>query len=210
MSAHCDDCRPKNLTHSTPAYRRALWTVALLNLGFGAAEIAGGLLARSQALKADALDFVGDGAITLLGLLAVRRSQHWRARSAFLQSLFLAAMGAGVFASTAYRVVVQQLPEAETMGVFGIAALAVNTGAAAILLPHREGDANVRAVWLFSRNDALGNFAVIIAAGLVAWSGTPWPDLAVAAVVAALFLHSAWEIAGDARRELRDSGLAEA
>lgn len=100
MSASCEDCRPKDLTHSTPAYRRTLWLVGLLNLSMGTAEIVGGFLARSQALKADALDFVGDGAITLLGLLALHRSQRWRARSALMQSIFLAVMGVGVLTAT--------------------------------------------------------------------------------------------------------------
>jgi cation diffusion facilitator family transporter len=210
MSAGCEDCRPKDLTHSTPAYRRALWLVAILNLGMGAAEIVGGFLARSQALKADALDFLGDGVITFLGLLAVHRSQQWRASSALLQAVFLAVMGVGVFAATAYRVFAQQTPEAETMGLFGIVAFAVNVGAALILIPHRQGDANVRAVWLFSRNDALGNLAVIVAAGFVAWTQTAWPDLIVAAIMAGLFLHSAWSIFTDARRELNQLQPAEA
>lgn len=203
MSAGCDDCAPGDLTHATPAYRRALWIVVILNMGMGVAEIIGGFLARSQALKADSLDFLGDGAITLLGLLALRWSLEWRARSAFLQGLFLASLGIGVLATTAYRVLVQQIPEAETMGWFGGVALAVNVICALVLIPHKAGDANVRAVWLFSRNDAIGNCAVIVAAGLVAWTGTAWPDLAVAAIVSGLFLHSAWAILKDARTDLR-------
>jgi cation diffusion facilitator family transporter len=210
MSAGCDDCRPKDLTHSTPAYRRALWLVASLNVGMGAAEIIGGFLARSQALKADALDFLGDGAITFLGLAALHRSRHWRAMSAMTQASFLGLMGAGVLAATVYRTVLRQMPEAETMGVFGIAAFLVNIGAALILIPHRKGDANVRAVWLFSRNDALGNLAVVVAAGFVVWTKTPWPDLIVAGVVASLFLHSASAIFKDARRELDEVRPSEA
>lgn len=96
------------------------------------------------------------------------------------------------------------------MGVFGAVALAVTVAAAWVLVPHREGDANVRALWLFSRNDALGNIAVIVAAGLVAWTGTPWPDLAVAAVIAGLFIHSAWEILRDARNDLRRAAVTPA
>jgi Co/Zn/Cd efflux system component len=128
-----------------------------------------------------------------------------------LQGLFLAALGLGVLGTTAYRVLVQRVPEAEMMGLFGAAALAVNVAAALVLAPHRRGagDANARAVWLFSRNDALGNLAVLAAAGLVAWTGTAWPDLAVAAVVAGLFLHSAWEILRDARRDLRRAGAGD-
>ena len=203
MSAGCDDCGPGDLTHATSAYRRALWMVVILNVGMGVAELIGGFLARSQALKADALDFLGDGAITFLGLLALRWSVQWRARSAYLQGLFLATLGIGVLATTAYRMLAQQTPEAETMGWFGGAALITNVLAAVVLIPHRTGDANVRAVWLFSRNDAIGNIAVIVAAGLVAWTQTAWPDLAVAAVVSGLFLQSAWAILKDARADLQ-------
>jgi Co/Zn/Cd efflux system component/copper chaperone CopZ len=200
-----DDDLPKDLAHVTPAYRRALWTVVLLNVGYGLVEIVGGFIAGSQALKADALDFLGDGLITFLGLLAIGWSLAWRARSALIQGLFLGAMGLGVLAATAYRVLVLYQPEAELMGLFGLVALAVNVAAAFVLLPHRTGDANVRAVWLFSRNDAIGNLAVVIAAGLVAWTGTPWPDLVVAAVIAGLFLQSSWSIVRDARGDLREA-----
>lgn len=203
MSANCEDCQPKDLTHSTPAYRRALWIVAMLNLAMGAAQIAGGFLARSQALKADALDFMGDGVITFVGLLAVRRSQQWRASSALMQAVFLGVMGLGVFMATTYRVFAQQAPAAEAMGLFGTLGLAVNVFAALILIPHRQGDASVRAIWLFSRNDALANLAVILAAVFVGWTRTAWPDLIVAAIVAVLFLHSAWSIFREAGQELK-------
>ena len=136
-------------------------------------------------------------------MLALRWSLKARARTALLQGLFLAALGVGVLASTAYGMIVQQQPEAELMGVFAGGALLVNLAAAAVLLPHRTGDANVRAIWLFSRNDALGNLAVMVAAGLVAWTGSPWPDLVVAVAIAALLLQSAWAIVRDARADLR-------
>ncbi|HJQ57749.1 MAG TPA: cation diffusion facilitator family transporter [Vineibacter sp.] len=197
-----------DLTHVTPAYKRALWVVVLLNVGYGLIEIVGGFLAGSQALKADALDFMGDGLISFLGLIAIGWGLAARARAALLQGLFLGALGLGVLANTAYRVLVLNQPEAELMGIFGAIALAVNVTATLVLIPHQRGDANVRAVWLFSRNDAIGNAAVVVAAGLVWWTATPWPDLAVAAVIAALFLQSAWSIVRDARNELRESRLA--
>ena len=190
-------------THVTPAYRRALWIVVLLNVGYGVVEMVGGFLSGSQAVKADALDFLGDGLITFLGLLAIGWSVLWRARAALLQGIFLGALGLGVLATTAYRVVVQQQPEAELMGALGLVALVVNVASAAVLIPHRTGDANVRAVWLFSRNDAIGNAAVVLAALLVAATASPWPDLVVAVVIAGLFLHSAWSIVRDAREDLR-------
>jgi Co/Zn/Cd efflux system component len=189
-------------THAAPAYRWALWIVVILNLGYGVAEMIGGLLAGSQALKADALDFLGDGAITLLGLVAIGWSARARAQSALLQGSFLAILGVAVLANTGYRLFFTQMPSAELMGAMGAIALVINVVSALVLLPHRSGDANMRAVWLFSRNDAIGNFAVVVSAGLVAWLGASWPDLAVAAVIAGLFLHSAWHIIIDARREL--------
>ena len=156
-------------------------------------------------MKADALDFLGDGFITLLGLLAIGWSLRWRARAALLQGIFLGAMGLGVLGTTVYRALVQQQPEAQLMGALGLVALLVNVTAAAVLIPHRTGDSNVRAVWLFSRNDAIGNAAVVLAALLVAATASPWPDLVVAVVIAGLFLHSAGSIVRDARGDLREA-----
>lgn len=187
-----------------PAYRRALWLVVLLNVGFGLFEIVGGFVAGSQALKADALDFLGDGSITFVGLLALAWSERARAKVALAQGLFLAALGVSVVGMAAWRALNAVPPEAELMGGIGVVALIVNVAAAWILSRFREGDANVRAVWLFSRNDALANVAVIAAAGLVAWTHSAWPDLLVAAIIALLFLHSAYEIVRNARRELRE------
>lgn len=203
-----DDDLPKDLSHITPAYKRALWIVVLINVGYGLAEIVAGFLAGSQALKADALDFLGDGLITFLGLLAVSWSLTWRARSALIQGVFLGLLSAGVLVNTAYRVLVLNRPEAEIMGLFGVIALVANVTAALLLIPHRGGDANARAVWLFSRNDALGNLAVVVAAALVAWTRTAWPDLVVAVIIAALFLQSSWSIVRHARTDLREARTA--
>lgn len=205
VSAGGDDEGVPDLTHTTSAYRRALWIVVLLNAGYGLIEIVGGFLAGSQALKADALDFVGDGVISWLGLVAIGWGLAARAKAALLQGVFLGVLGLVVVAMAFYRVFVQHTPEAELMGVFGLIALAINVACAVILIPHRAGDANVRAVWLFSRNDAIGNLAVVIAAGLVAWTRSPWPDLVVALVIAGLFLHSSWVIIHDARADLREA-----
>ena len=199
-----DDDDVGDLTEATPTYKRALWAVTALNVGYGIIEIGGGYLAGSQGLKADALDFLGDGTITLLALLAIGWGHTWRARAALLQGVFLAVLGVGVLATTIYRVFVLQVPETELMGLFGIGALLINIVCAAILLRHRTGDANVQAVWLFSRNDAIGNAAVIVAALFVWLTATSWPDLIVAAAIAALFLQSAWKIINSARRELAE------
>ena len=197
-----DECEVPDYSKLTPEYKRALWIVILINLGYGLIEIGGGILAGSQSLKADALDFIGDGIISWLGLVAFSWGPKARSRAALLQGIFLGALGVSVLAITVYRVFALQIPEAEIMGILGILALAANVVSAVLLIPHRHGNTNMRAVWLFSRNDAIGNIAVIIAALMVAWSNTPWPDLTVAAIIATLFLHSSWVIIHDAYQDL--------
>ncbi|MDQ1901953.1 cation diffusion facilitator family transporter [Paracoccus sp. WLY502] len=203
-----DDDKIPDLSHVTPAYKRALWIVVLLNVGYGVIEIIGSFLSGSQALQADALDFVGDGLISFLGLIAVGWGLAARAKAALLQGVFLGLLGLGVIGSTLYRVFVEHQPETFLMGGFAVVAFIVNVAAALVLLPHRKGDANMRAVWLFSRNDAIGNLAVVVAAVLVWALGSPWPDLLVAFAVAGLFLQSAWAIIRDARSDLKQAGRA--
>ena len=200
-----DDYDPPKLSDLTPEYKRALWIVVLINLGYGLVEIGGGFIAGSQSLKADALDFIGDGIISWIGLIAIGWGNKARSSAALLQGIFLGLLGISVIAITIYRVFVMQTPEAEFMGILGAFALVANVLAAVVLIPYRHGDTNVRAVWLFSRNDAIGNVAVIIAAILVAWSKSPWPDLTVAAIIAALFLHSSWAIIHDAYLDLTNT-----
>lgn len=189
-----------------PAYRRALWIVVILNIGFGVIELAGGFLANSQALKADSLDFLGDGSITFVGLLALGWAASTRARVALTQGIFLGALGISVIAMAIWRALNAITPDAELMGGIGIAALLVNVTAAMVLARYRErGDAQARAIWLFSRNDAINNIAVIVAAALVFWLNSAWPDIIVAAFIAAVFVHSAWAILRHAAVELREA-----
>ncbi len=203
MSDDCGCTGDQDRAKVDPAYRRALWIVVILNVGFGVVELFGGFITGSQALKADSLDFLGDGSITLIGLLALGWSALSRARVALTQGLFLGALGFGVIAAAAIRAVNAEPPEAGLMGGIGVAALIVNVVAALVLARFRkDGDAQARAIWLFSRNDALNNVAVIAAAALVAWTGSGWPDLVVAGIIALVFLHSAWEIVQDARRDM--------
>ena len=208
QSGGCGCTGDSNRAEHDPAYRRALWIVVLLNLGFGACEIVGGFIADSQALKADALDFLGDGTITFVGLIALGWAAAARARIALVQGIFLMTLGLGVIGVAFWRALTAVAPDADLMGGIGIIALVINVASAFVLSRFREGDANVRAVWLFSRNDALANVAVIAAAGLVALTNSAWPDLTVAAVIAALFLHSAFEILRSARTELHQLALA--
>lgn len=203
-----NDDRVPDLSHVTPAYKQALWIVVLLNAGYGVVEIIGSFLSGSQALQADALDFIGDGGISFLGLIAVGWGLAARAKAALLQGVFLAVLGFGVLGATLYRVFVEHEPQSLLMGSFALVACFVNIMAAVVLIPHRKGDANVRAVWLFSRNDAIGNLAVVAAAVAVWWLNSPWPDLLVAFAVAGLFLQSAWSIIHDARSDLKQTSRA--
>ena len=183
-------------------YKRVLWAVIAINTAMFAIELSAGFGARSQALKADALDFLGDSLTYALSLYVIGMPLRARAWAALFKGLSLAAMGLWVFMSTAYHVIVLGLPRAEIMGIVGLLALAANLTSVLLLLRYREGDANVRSVWLCSRNDAIGNVAVILA-GLAVWlTATPWPDLFVAFVMASLFIYSSVRIVAHARLEL--------
>ena len=138
-----------------------------------------------------------------LSLYVIGKPLSWRARAALFKGLSLAAMGLWVLGSTVYEVLVVGVPRAEVMGLVGLLALAANLASVGLLLRYRNGDANVRSVWLCSRNDAVGNVAVMVAAGAVWVTGTGWPDLVVAAVMATLFLNSAGNIVRQALGELR-------
>ena len=200
----CTACRAdQKRAKFEPGYRRALWTVVVLNLGFGVIETAGGFIADSQALKADALDFLGDGLVTFVGLLALNWRGSTRTRVACAQGIFLGFLGLGVLFSAFNRVMQPDLPDGEWIGALGLAALFVNVAAAMALIRFRDtGDAYARAIWIYSRNDAIANLAVIAAAVLVLWLESGWPDLLVAGAIATLFVHSAWEILRRARKEL--------
>lgn len=186
------------------AYKRALWAVIAINAAMFLVEMAAGQLAGSQALQADALDFLGDTATYTITLLVIGMPLVWRARAALLKGLSLGAMGFWVLGSTIYHVLVLGVPQAEVMGAIGFLALIANLTSVLLLLKYREGDANVRSVWLCSRNDAIGNLAVILAASGVWATGTAWPDLIVAGVMASLFLWSSAQIVRQAAGELRE------
>jgi Co/Zn/Cd efflux system component len=207
MSSGCCSAEPRFEGLST-AYRRVLWLVIAINAGMFLTETAAGWLAGSVALQADALDFLGDSLTYGISLLVIGRPARWRASAALLKGMSLAAMGLWVLGYTAYRVLVLGVPDAMVMGAIGFLALAANVGSALLLFRFREGDANVRSVWLCSRNDAIGNVAVVGAAGLVAASGTAWPDLVVAGMMALLFLSSAGQIIRQALEELQTGRAA--
>ncbi|WP_416898835.1 MAG: cation transporter [Minwuia sp.] len=184
-------------------YRRRLWIVIAINAAMFGVEIVAGALSGSHALQADALDFLGDALTYGLSLAVIGMSLRVRATAALAKGISLALMGLWVLGSTAHGVLVQGVPEAATMGAVGFMALTANLISVALLMSYREGDANVRSVWLCSRNDAIGNVAVMLAAAGVWGSSTGWPDLIVAAVMAALFLWSSVQIVQQALGERR-------
>lgn len=184
-------------------YKRRLWIVIALNAAMFVVEMAAGQLARSQALQADALDFLGDALTYGISLAVIGASLRVRSNAALLKAVSLLVMGLWVCGSTLWRVFYVAVPEAQIMGVVGVMALAANLASVALLVRYKDGDANVRSVWLCSRNDAIGNVAVMLAALGVWGTATGWPDLIVAGIMATLFLSSAFQIIRQALAERR-------
>lgn len=190
-------------------YRQALWLVIALNAAMFGVEMGAGVLAGSQALQADALDFLGDTLTYGLSLAVIGTSLRIRATAALIKAATLGLMGVWVLGSTLWHALVLGLPRAEVMGLVGFLALATNMASVLLLLKYRNGDANVRSVWLCSRNDAVGNIAVVVAALGVWGTATAWPDIIVAVVLATLFMQSATKVfrqALDERRTIRPIG----
>jgi Co/Zn/Cd efflux system component len=189
-------------TLSDPRWRRALWIALGVNAGMFAVEMAAGAAADSRALQADALDFLGDAANYAISLLVAGMALAWRARAALAKGLTLIGLGGWVMITAILAALGGAAPEPELMGMIGALALAANTGVAIMLYRFRTGDANMRSVWICSRNDAIGNVAVMAAALGVFGTGTAWPDLIVAAILALLGISGGIQIVQEARREL--------
>ncbi|WP_319519469.1 cation transporter [uncultured Martelella sp.] len=188
------------------AYKKRLWIVITLNAAMFVVEMAAGHAARSQALQADALDFFADALTYGISMAVIGTSLRTRSMAAAAKGTSLFLMGLWVFGSTIWRVFGTGVPEAPVMGIIGLLALAANLATVLLLVSYKDGDANVRSVWLCSRNDAIGNVVVMIAALGVWGAHSAWPDLAVAFVMAGLFLTSALQILTQSWREYRAGG----
>lgn len=199
-----DACCPPPATSADPRYRRILWIALVVNAAMFLVELAGSAASGSTALAADAIDFAGDAANYGLSLAAIAAGAVWASRTALLKGFGMATFGIGVLALCAWRVWSGVPPEPLTMGIIGTLALAANLWVAWLLYAYREGDANMRSVWLCTRNDAISNLAVLVAAAGVFGTGTVWPDVAVAALMASLALSSAVSVIRSARAELAD------
>ena len=186
-----------------PRWRRALWIALGVNAAMFAAEFVAGSAADSRSLQADALDFLGDSANYAISLTVAGMALVWRARSALVKGLTLLGFGAWVLATAILAFLNGAAPQPATMGIVGALALAANVGVALLLYRFRSGDANMRSVWICSRNDAIGNIAVMVAALGVFRTGNAWPDLVVAGIMAVLAISGGAQIVLHARDELR-------
>ncbi len=185
------------------AQRWALGAVLAINLAMFVTEVVAGWSAESVALQADALDFFGDSVNYAVALFVLARSLAWRAGTAMAKGLVMAGFGVFILGASLYHALAGSAPEAFVMGWVGVLALLANVVSALILYRFRGGDANLRAVWLCSRNDAIGNLAVLAAALGVFATGTAWPDLAVGLIMSALALWAGQSVIRQSRAELR-------
>lgn len=203
MSAHC--CPPKEPKQGNShqgRYRKILWVALIVNITMFVVEIVSGVKAGSVSLLADSLDFLGDAANYGISLWVLGMGLAIRAKASLLKAVSMAVFGLWVLGSALWHFITGVLPSAETMGMIGLVALIANLGVAGLLYAYREGDSNMRSVWLCTRNDAIGNVAVILAAIGVFGTGAAWPDLVVATIMASLALHSSWSVIKHARTEL--------
>ncbi|HYJ53658.1 MAG TPA: cation transporter [Allosphingosinicella sp.] len=201
MSQSC--CEPGvSPALADPRWRRALWVALGVNILMFAVEIVAGLAGDSKALQADALDFLGDSANYAISLGVAGLALAWRARAALVKGITITLFGLYVAASALWSAFGASSPRPEIMGIVGIVALIANAGVALMLYRFRNGDSNMRSVWICSRNDAIGNVAVMVAAAGVLGTGSAWPDLIVAAIMATLAITGGIQIVAQALGEL--------
>jgi len=199
-----DSCASSADPKVDPIWRRVLWIALIVNGGMFAAEIAAGFAASSSALQADALDFFADAANYAISLGVIGMGLAVRARTALFKGITLLLLGTWVIGTAGWRAATGgAVPEADVMGIVGFVALLANAGVALMLFRFRRGDADMRSVWICSRNDAIGNVAVMLAALGVFGTGTLWPDIVVAAIMATLSITGGWGIVRHALAEMR-------
>lgn len=201
----CSSCQSDAPQAPDPRWRRMLWIALAINLAMFLGEIVAGIASGSRSLQADALDFLGDSANYAISLGVAGMALGWRSRAALLKGGTILAFGLYVLVTTVLAALGRGVPQAETMGIVGVIALIANGSVALMLYRYRSGDANMRSVWICSRNDAIGNVAVVLAAAGVFGTGTAWPDLIVAGIMAALGISGGIQIVRQARGELEHS-----
>ena len=202
MPTHCNHSHNVP-TNASPAYRRVLWIALVINAAMLGTEIVAGAQSGSVSLLADALDFFSDAVNYGISLLVLTMAISWRSRAAIFKAATMLAFGLFVLGKAAWGIYTGVPPEALTMGWVGLLALAANLTVAFLLYQYRAGDANMRSVWICTRNDAIGNVTVVLAALGVFSTQSAWPDVLVAAVMGSLAIQGAWTVLHQAHRELR-------
>lgn len=203
MGKSCCENKASELKILQQKQGNVLKIVLVLNALMFVLEFAFGLISNSAALMADSLDMFGDAVVYAFSLYALDRGAVWRARAGLLKGLIMAVFAFFVVGQVIYKIMLNVTPHAETMGVIGVVALAVNAICLYLLYSHRSDDINMRSTWLCSRNDIIANVGVIGASAIVAWTNSLWPDVIVGTAIAALFLKSAFEVILEARTELK-------
>ena len=206
----CDHCHVPDPHRGNTGYRRVLWAVLAINAAMFLVEIGAGVAAGSASLQADALDFFGDAANYAISLLVVGMVLRYRALAALAKGTTMGLFGLWIIGTAIWHALHGTLPNAYTMGAIGFAALAANAISFGLLWAYRDGDANMRSAWICTRNDVLGNLAVLLAAAGVFGTGTGWPDIIVATIMASLALQGSWLVVQQSLRELRQGSLAPA
>jgi len=204
--AECGDCTGGQVGKADladPRFGRILWFALVANVTMFIVETVASVLSGSVSLLADALDFFGDSVNYGITLFVLSLSMRARSRAALFKGATMGVFGIGVIGNAAYKAIAGTVPDALVMGSVGMLALAVNAGVAGMLFRYRFGDSNMRSIWLCSRNDALGNIAVMLAASGVFVTATVWPDILVAAVIAGLNISAARHVFRQATGELR-------
>ena len=202
----CQSCCSSNQPiHQSPRYKKALWIVLVLNLSMFFVEIVTGIKSGSTSLLSDSLDFLGDSANYLISLIVLPMALSYRAKASMVKGLTMGVFGLFILITTIYRAFYGEVPSYSEMSIVGFLALLVNVSALLILLKFRDGDSNVRSVWVCSRNDAIGNMAVILAGIAVYFFQSKYPDLIVAFILAFLALQASQEIIKRAWVELKVS-----
>ena len=200
----CDHCHVADPHRGNTGYRRVLWAVLAINAAMFLVEIGAGVAAGSASLQADALDFFGDAANYAISLLVVGMVLRYRALTALAKGTTMGLFGLWIIGTAIWHALHGTLPNAYTM------ALAANAISFGLLWAYRDGDANMRSAWICTRNDVLGNLAVLLAAAGVFGTGTGWPDIIVATIMASLALQGSWLVVEQSLRELRQGSLAPA
>lgn len=198
----CDHCHSPDPHRGNTAYRRVLWVVLCINATMFLIEIGAGVAAGSASLQADALDFFGDAANYAISLFVIGMALHYRAMAALAKGTSMGLFGFWIIGTAAWHALHGTVPNAFTMGAVGFVALGANAVSFGLLWAYRGGDANMRSAWTCTRNDVLGNLAVLLAAAGVFGTGTGWPDIIVAAIMASLASQGAWLVIRQSLAEL--------